>query len=71
MTAWRISSWSCVASRGDLAQRPLGVGGPRQLVREWSSSSISRALVMAMAAWLASAPTRLASVSPNAPSVFE
>ena len=68
MTAWRISSWSCVAlTRPAISRSVRSASAVRASAsRERASSSMSRALVMAMAAWLARAPTRLASVSPNA-----
>ena len=50
----------------DLAQGPLASACRATSARDRSSSSIRRALVIAMAAWSASAPTRPASVSLNA-----
>ena len=73
MTAWRISSWSCVAlTRPAISRNVRSASAVRaSSPRERASSSMSRALVIAMAAWLASAPTSPPSVSVNAARCLE
>ncbi len=73
MTDWRISPWSRIALTRPAISRSVRSASAvwASWARDRPSSSISRAFVMAIAAWLASAPTRPASVGVNAPSRFE
>ena len=68
MTDWRISSWSRIAlTRAAISRSVRSASAVRaSSSRDRASSSISRALVIAIAAWLASAPTSPASSSANA-----
>ena len=72
MTAWRISSWSWVAlTRPAISRSVRSASAVRaSSSRERASWSIKRALVIAIAAWLARAPTRPASVWVNAARSF-
>ena len=73
MTACRISSWSRVAlTRAAISRSVRSASAVRaRSLRDRSSSSMSLALVMAMAAWLASAPMSDASVSVKASRLVE
>ncbi len=73
MTDCRISPWSRIALTRAAISRSVRSASAVSASSDWdrASWSMRRAFVIAMAAWLASAPTRPASVSLNASRFFE